>query len=117
MDDCIKLKKGKTDQCEICDKDILVTIDGKCDKDNECQIEDCHYCSLWNNRETCNLCRHVYSLVYEDLNKRWICVDNDKYLNANGEMVDFDDYHSESVEEAQESLRNASDEEEIIEAQ
>ena len=51
---CIELNdEGK---CAMCEKGILVK-DGVCNKDNECSIRDCDFCSLdAEGNERCTIC-------------------------------------------------------------
>ena len=54
----------------MCDEEILITEDGLCDKDNECQLDDCDFCTRGvNGDENCVKCEDDKVLKFNAENK------------------------------------------------
>lgn len=57
---CVRTAPGAPNKCLVCDKGILA-VNGVCDKNNKCSIDDCKYCVKEEDVEFCAICKKGYA--------------------------------------------------------
>ncbi len=71
LDDCIELNADKT--CAMCKKGLKV-INGICDDESECTLNECDYCNVnIAGQEVCSMCDDDY--VLQNNNGTLVCVE------------------------------------------
>ena len=60
IDKCVRTAPKKPNECIICSDNILA-INGVCNDNNKCTIDNCKYCTIDDDIELCAMCEKNYS--------------------------------------------------------